>query len=237
LELIGRDGEQRLLDELVASATEGMSSVLVLRGEAGAGKSTLLDYALRVADGMRSLRVVGVEDEMGLGFAGLHRLLLPLLSHLDVLPEPQRDALGAAFGLGSGQLADRFLVALAALTLVTDAAADQPVVCIVDDAQWLDSESLEAIAFVGRRLHADRVVLLIGVREPTEGRVRLDGLPELRLGGLAEREAHELLRASSGTEFASELADRIVAYTNGNPLAIVELAHELTSYDTMTAGR
>ena len=176
----------RRLDELLAAARQQRSAVLVVRGEAGIGKSALLDYAAERAEDCRVCRAVGAEWEMELPFAGLHQLCVGLLDGRDGLPAPQRDALETAFGLSSGAQPDRFLVGLAVLSLLSHAAAERPLVCVVDDVQWLDRSSAQVLAFVARRLAAESVVLLFAEREPG-GVEELTGLPELRLGGLAGR--------------------------------------------------
>ena len=160
----------------------------MLRGEAGAGKTALLDQtvAAATAAGMQTARLTGVEPETQLGYAGLHRFLLPFADQLERLPVPQRDALRSTFGLAAGPPADRFLVALAVLTLLADVASQVPLVCVVDDVQWLDPESVTVLGFVARRLYAERAVLLLAVREPAGELSALAGLPELAVGGLDE---------------------------------------------------
>ena len=184
--LVGRPAEREVLGGLLARAAEGYSGALVLRGEPGVGKTALLDetVAAAVATGMQTARLTGVEPETQLGYAGLHRFLLPFADQLERLPAPQREALRSTFGLVAGPSADRFLVALAVLTLLADVASQVPLVCVVDDAQWLDPESLVALGFVARRLYAERVVLLFAVREPAGQLSALAGLPELAVGGL-----------------------------------------------------
>src|ERR1700722_8374204 len=162
--LRGRGGECRTLDQLVADARAGRSAVLVLRGEAGAGKSALLEFVVTRAPDCRIARAAGVESEMELAFAGLHQLCGPMLDHLDHLPGPQRDALGTAFGLSAGGAPDRFLVGLAVLSLLAEVAEEQPLVCVVDDAQWLDQASAQTLAFVARRLLAEPVALIFAAR-------------------------------------------------------------------------
>ena len=163
--LLDRAAETAGLEGVLAAVRDGLSGVLVLRGDAGIGKTVLLDWAAGQAHDMQVARVAGVQAEMGMGFAGLHQLLVPLLSGLGGLPGPQRQALGSAFGLVAGPAPDRFLVGLAALTLLTDAAAaaGRPVLCLVDDAQWLDQVSVEVLGFIARRLYADRVGMLFTV--------------------------------------------------------------------------
>jgi hypothetical protein len=193
--LVGRPAEREALGGLLAMAAEGYSGALVLRGEAGAGKTALLDQtvAAATAAGLQATRLTGVEPETQLGYAGLHRFLLPFADHLERLPDPQRDALRSTFGLVAGPSADRFLVALAVLTLLAEVASAVPLVCVVDDVQWLDPESVVVLGFVARRLYAERVVLLFAVREPAGELSALAGVPELVVGGLAESAALELL--------------------------------------------
>src|SRR5262249_5839125 len=227
--LLGRSAERAAIDRLLVAARAGRAGALVLRGEAGIGKTALLDDAIAQADDFTVLRVVGVESEMGMGFAALHRLLLPLFRESDQLPEPQGEALEVAFGLGGDRQGDVFLVGLAALTLLGDAAHERPLLCIVDDAQWLDRESIDVLAFVARRVYADQIALLFAVREPSEPAVRIDGVPDLHLRGLEERDARELLSSVVGGPLGPPLAYRIVGETRGNPLALIELGSELTS--------
>ena len=190
--------ETGALGSVLAAVRDGLSGVLVLRGEAGIGKTVLLEWAAGQAGDMQVARVAGVDSEMNMGFAGLHQLLVPFLGGLEALPLPQRQALGSAFGLVTGPPPDRFLVGLAALTLLTDAAAERPVLCLVDDAQWLDQVSVEVLGFVARRLYANRVGMLLSVREREEPAAALADLPELMVGGLEDEVAHELLATSSG---------------------------------------
>ncbi len=227
--LVGRDDETGALEDVLAAVRDGLSGVLVLRGEAGIGKTALLDRAAGMAPDMRVAWVAGVESEMDLGFAGLHQLLVPLLDGLHELPAPQRAALQSAFGLAAGPPPDRFLVGLATLTLLTGAAAGRPVLCVVDDAQWLDRASAEVLGFVARRLFADRVGMLFAVREGEERAVVFEGLPELPVGGLAEDAARELLAAAAGGAVDPRVGARIVAETAGNPLGLVEFGGELTA--------
>jgi DNA-binding CsgD family transcriptional regulator len=215
---------------VLAAVRDGLSGVLVLRGDAGIGKTVLLEWAAGQAHDLQVARVAGIQAEMGMGFAGLHQLLVPFLDGLDGLPGPQRQALASAFGLVAGPAPDRFLVGLAALTLLTDAAAARPVLCLIDDAQWLDQVSVEVLGFVARRLCADRAGMLFSVREGEgEGETAaLAGLPELMLGGLPEEPAGELLATSAGAQVDGRVSAQIVAGVAGNPLALVELAGELT---------
>jgi DNA-binding CsgD family transcriptional regulator len=220
--LLGRRSECAALDELVASVRAGPSRALVLRGEAGAGKSALLEYLVQHASRCGLARAVGVESEMELAYAGLQQLCAPFLDRLERLPGPQRGALGTAFGLRDGDAPDRFLVGLAVLSLLSEIAAKRPLVCVVDDAQWLDAASAQALAFVARRLGAESVGLVFAVREPDSER-HLDGLPELRVGGLDDGAALELLGTVLAGPLDQQVRDRIVAETRGNPLALLEL--------------
>jgi hypothetical protein len=209
------------LDDLVASVRAGESRALVLRGEAGAGKSALLEYLVQYASGSGIARTAGVESEMELAYAGLQQLCAPFLDCLERLPGPQRDGLGTAFGLRDGDAPDRFLVGLAVLSLLSDIAEQLPRVCVVDDAQWLDAASPQALAFVAHRLGAEAVGLVFAVREP--GERHFEGLPELSVGGLDDREARELLATVVAGPLDERVRDRIVAETRGNPLALLEL--------------
>ena len=206
----------------MASVREGLSRALVLRGEPGVGKSALLEYLVRRASGCGIAQAAGVESEMELAFAGLHQLCAPFVDRLDRLPGPQREALGTALGLREGGAPDRFLVGLSVLSLLSDAAEDRPLVCVVDDAQWLDGASAQALAFVARRLGAESVGLAFAVREPT-GEQHLEGLPELVVGGLDHGDAQALLEAVVTGPLDERVRDRVVSETRGNPLALLEL--------------
>jgi DNA-binding CsgD family transcriptional regulator len=232
--LFARRSECEALDRLVERATAGQSSALVLRAEAGGGKTALLDYVAGRAPAYRIARAAGVEAEMELAFAGLHQLCAPLLDRLDDLPGPQRDALRTAFGLWEGAAPDRFHVGLAALSLLSEAAGDRPLVCLIDDAQWLDRASVQCLAFVARRLAAEPVALVFAVREPMEDRA-LIGLPELVLPGLGESDARALLASVITGPLDEHVRDRIIAETGGNPLALLELPRGLTS-DELAGG-
>ena len=225
--LRGRSRECESLDRLLAGARAGQSQVLVLRGEAGVGKSVLLDYLEERASGCHIVRAAGVESEMELAFAGLHQLCMPMLDRRDRLPGPQRDALGTAFGLDGGAAPDRFLVGLALLGLLSEAAGERPLVCLVDDAQWLDQASAQALAFAARRLLAESVALVFVVREPTGEQV-LAGLPELAVRGLDYDDARALLDTALRGRLDDGVRDRIIAETRGNPLALLELPRGLT---------
>ena len=209
--LVGRLAEREALGGLLARAAEGYSGALVLRGEPGVGKTALLDETLAaaVAAGMQTARLTGVEPETQLGYAGLHRFLLPFAATLEQLPGPQRDALRSTFGMIAGPPADRFLVALAVLTLLAEVASQAPLVCVADDVQWLDPESVVVLGFVARRLYAERVVLLFAVRVPDGDLPALAGLPELAIGGLDDQAALELLASlTSGRLSPAVGADR-----------------------------
>ena len=227
MRLIDREAEKQALHEVLDSVRRGMSGALVLRGEPGVGKSALLGYAVEHAGDLQIVRTVAVESEMALAFAAVHQLLSPLLPGTNRLPEPQRRALNVAFGLVNGSPADPFLVGLAALTLFADATEERPVLCVVDDAQWLDDESADVLTFVARRLLADRVGMLFALRETAESDPRLQALPGLRIAGLPVQDACELLQRSISRPVNAAVAERIVVETGGNPLAVVEAAREL----------
>src|SRR3954447_178030 len=219
---LGRSGEREVLDRLLETAREGQSAVLLIRGEAGIGKTALIRYATRKAAGFRVAQIAGVESEMELPFAGLHRLCAPMLAKLDALPEPQQTALRVSFGLSSGDAPDRFLVSLAALTLLAEVAEERPPLCLVDDAQWLDAATSQVLGFIARRLLAESVAMVLTVREPSDER-ELGELPELSLGGLQDDDARALLSSVIPGRLDDRVRDRLVAETRGNPLALVEL--------------
>src|SRR5215213_2039535 len=220
--LRGRCAECERLDRLISVARGGASGAMVVRGEAGVGKTALLDYLLIHAAGCRIARAAGVESEMELVFAGLHQLCGPFLDRLEHLPAPQREALGTAFGLRLGEPPDRFMVGLAVLSLLSDVAHTQPLVCLVDDAQWLDRASTQVLGFVARRLAAESVVILFGVRDPAQ-HPDLAGLPELTIGPLRVADARALLASVIPGRLDVSVRDRIVAEARGNPLALLEL--------------
>jgi len=222
--LRGRRSECEALDQLVADVRAGQSRALVLRGEAGAGKTALLEYLLERAAGCRTARTAGVESEMELAFAGLHQLCAPFLDRLGRLPGPQREALATAFNLRDGATPDRFAVGLAVLSLLSELAGERPLVCVVDDAHWLDRASAQALAFVARRLASAAVVF--AVREPGDEQA-LIGLTELAVRGLAEGDARALLTSAVAGPLDERVGDRIVAETRGNPLALLEVARGL----------
>ena len=220
--LLGRRSECEALDHLLAEVVSGSSRVTVLRGDAGVGKSELLGYLSHRVAGWQVATAVGVESEMELAYSGLHQLCGPMLDHLDRLPVPQREALATVFGLAFGAAPDRFLVGLATLSLLADAAERQPLVCIVDDAQWLDQASAQILGFVARRLLAERVALVCAARTGIGDEV-LAGLPELSLDGLGENDARRLLLANVYGPLDAAVCDQIVTESHGNPLALLEL--------------
>jgi DNA-binding CsgD family transcriptional regulator len=220
--LLGRRTECDTLSGLVAAAKAGRSQVLVLRGEAGIGKTALLDFLLERATGCRVARAAGIESEMELAFAGLHQLCSPYLDRLPTLPPPQQQALGTAVGLRTGAVPDRFLVGLAVLTLLSEVAEERPLVCLVDDAQWLDQASAQTLEFVARRLAAEPVAMVFAVRTSDREPLLL-GLPELVVGGLSNTDATALLASTVTGTLDPRVRDRIVAESHGNPLALLEL--------------
>ena len=231
---LGRDEERERLARLVDEARQGHSQVLVIDGEAGIGTTTLLDRVASEASDCTALRVTGCETERELTYAALHRLLTPLLPSYVDLPDPQRRALGAAFGLLDALPVDRFLLGLAVLSLLGGAAQERPVLVIVDDAHLVDDGSLAVLAFVARRLEADRVLMLYGLRRDRPC-AALTGFPVLSLSGLPEAVGEELLRRRTGGPVDAAVAARLVAATGGSPLAIVEIG-QLLSEDQL-AGR
>ncbi|GAA1533990.1 AAA family ATPase [Dactylosporangium maewongense] len=227
-ELRGRRHEREALDRLIRDVRAGHSRVLVLRGEAGAGKTALLDQVAGDATAVTVARAAGVEPETEIAYSALQQLLAPLLGHLDALPEPQRRALGTAFGLTAGDPPEALLVGLAVLGLLAEAAAERPLVCVVDDAQWLDRMSEVILTFVARRLDAESVALVFAARTPGGDRILAD-LPELRVDGLPEADARALLDSVLPGPVDDRVRDRIVAETRGNPLALLELPRERTA--------
>lgn len=224
--LTGRVAECRALDELLAGARAGRSRVLVLVGEPGIGKSALLDHAVDAAEGFTVIRTSGVESDMELAYAGLQQLCAPLLGLLDGLPEPQAGALETAFGLKAGPVPDRFLVGLAVLGLLAAASATAPVLCVVDDAQWLDGVSAQTLSFVARRLLAESVALVFAQREPV---TELAGLPQLAVRGLSDVDADALLDSAMLGRIDRRVRDQLVAEAQGNPLALLELPRDLNT--------
>jgi DNA-binding CsgD family transcriptional regulator len=221
----GRRSECDELDRLVASARSGHSQVLLLRGEAGTGKTALLDY-LRCAAGCRIARIAGAEPEMEMAFAGLHQLCAPFLDRLERIPGPQCDALRTAFNMRDGNVPSRFAVGLATLSLLSEAAVAQPLICLVDDAQWLDRASAQTLAFVARHLTGAPVALVFAVRQP-DGQQDLTGLPELPVSGLADTDARALLDSIVVGPLDQRVRDRIVAETRGNPRALLDVQRGL----------
>jgi hypothetical protein len=226
--LVGRSGDCGALDELVEAIRHGLSRSLVILGDPGIGKTRLLEYAAQAAGDVRTVRIAGLESELRLGFAALHRMLVPFLDRVGLLPAPQRAALDSAFGLAAGPPADRFLVSMSVLTLVAEIATEQPLIWLVDDAHWVDRESLGVFGFVGRRLQADSTGLLFCAREASPELAALDGLPTLRLSGLEPAAARALLAATVSGPLNARVAARIIDETGGNPLALRELAMHLT---------
>ena len=229
--LRGRSSECASLDDLVLAVRRGESRQLVLRGEAGIGKTALLEYLIASASDLTVVRAVGVEAEMELAYASLHQLCVPLLDRLDRLPAPQRQAMEIVFGLSAGGAPDRFLVGLAVLSLFAAVAEERPLLCVVDDAQWLDQTSGLTLAFVARRLLAEPVGIVFGAREPG-GELR--HVPELEVQGVRNGDARALLNSAVRFKLDEQVRDRIVAETRGNPLALLELPHGLTA--TQLAG-
>ncbi len=231
--LLDRVQEKEALDEVLGAVRAGLSGAVVLVGEVGVGKTVLLDYAAASAAAeMDVVRVVGNESETELGFAALHQLVVPFLGRLGRLPAPQREALGSAFGLVEvARPPDLFLVGLAALTLLADAASERPVLCLIDDAQWVDQASARVLGFVARRLLADRVGMLFAVREESGRPAGLEGLTELHVTGLPESEAHLLLTSVAAPGLERRVRERILVEARGNPLALVELGRELAEED------
>ncbi|WP_319458193.1 MULTISPECIES: ATP-binding protein [unclassified Mycobacterium] len=227
--LYGRGRECAHVADLLAAARDGQSGALVLRGEAGIGKSALLAHAVGLADGMRVLQGTGIETESDLPFAGVHRLLRQLHDLVDRLPSPQHAAWASAFGDGPAVVADRWLLSLAVLNLLAEAAATAPVLCVVDDAQWLDSASADALTFVARRVHAEGIAMLFAARDDPLRPFAASGLPELRVTGLDADAADALLAERAHVPVAASVRDKVLSGTLGNPLALTELAETLTA--------
>jgi DNA-binding CsgD family transcriptional regulator len=223
--LLDRRTERAALGQVLEAARGGRSAALVVYGEAGVGKTALLEDVIAAAAGLRMARVAGIESEMELAYAALQQLCAQMLDGLDRLPGPQREALGVAFGLRTGEAPDRFLVGLAALSLLADAANKEPLLCVIDDAQWLDRASAQAIGFVARRLFADQVAVVVATRE-RGGEFR--GLPELAVGGLGDGDARDLLASVIRRPLDERVQERFIAEAGGNPLALLELPQGLT---------
>jgi len=231
MSLLGRSDECAALDGLIDDIRRGESRSLVLRGEAGIGKTALLKYLVESAPDLAVVRAVGVESEMELAFASLHQLCAPMLDRLPTLPAPQRQALEIVFGLSAGPAPGRFLVGLAVLSLFSEVADERPLLCAVDDAQWLDQASALTLAFVARRLLAEPVGIVFATREPG---MALEHLPELEVHGVRDRDARGLLSSAVPFKLDAQVRDRIIAETRGNPLALLELPRGLTA--TQLAG-
>ncbi|MGY1694657.1 AAA family ATPase [Geodermatophilus sp. SYSU D00814] len=233
--LQGRRDECDRLDALVATAKAGRSQVLVLRGEAGIGKTALLDYVLNRAAGCQVVRAAGVEAEMELAFSSLHQLCGPHLSRLGTLPPPQQEALRTAFGLQTGNPPDRYGVGLAVLTLLSALAEDKPLLCVLDDVQWLDRASSQTLEFVARRLEAEPIAMVVAARRSDDG-TPFTGLPELPLYGLSDTDAATLLDTTVTGPLDPRVRQRILAECHGNPLALLELPHGLSAADLAFGG-
>jgi len=226
--LRGRRGECEALDRLLAAVRAGQSATLILRGESGTGKTALLEYVADRASGCRIARAGGVESDMQIAFAGIQQLCAPMLDRLEQLPIPQRDALRRAFGLSEGPAPDRLVVCLAVLGLLSEMAEERPLVCLVDDLQWLDQSCRQTLAFVARRLMAEQVGLVFAVREPSDVG-ELVGLPDLAVEGIGDRDARLLLASVVPGRLDEQVRERIVAESRGNPLALLELPRGLTA--------
>jgi DNA-binding CsgD family transcriptional regulator len=226
--LLDRRTERAAIDRVLDAVRSGFSGALVLRGGPGVGKSTLLKYAVAAAPDLRASSIAGIESEISMAFGGLHQLLVPFLPQLDDLPPPQRGGLRVAFGQDAGPPPERFLVGLATLTLLSRAAEEQPLLCIIDDAHWLDPESAQVLGFVARRLCADRVGLIASVGEPAAQQV-FEQLPTITVDGLPDDEARKLLKSVAGGALNAQAVDRILADTRNNPLALVELGTQYTA--------
>lgn len=226
--LVGRRTECEALDDLLMGVRGGRSAALLVHGEAGIGKTALLEYALRNATDCRIGRATGIESEMELAFGGLHQLCAPFLDRVDRLPVPQREALGTVFGMNAAPPPDRFLVGLAVLSLLAEAAAELPLVCLIDDAQWLDQVSAQILVFVARRLLAERVALVFAMRDASADHA-LMSLPRLQVTGLNGHDAGALLDAAAQGPLDERIRGRILAEARGNPLALLELPRTLTA--------
>src|ERR1700722_9065009 len=226
LTLRGRRDECAVLERLLDGARAGRSGALVVQGEAGVGKTALLEYAIASASDLRVLGAVGVEEEMELAFAALHQLCAPVIGWLERLPVPQRDALETTFAMRAGPAPDRFLVGLAVLSLLADVADERPLVCVVDDAQWLDRASAQCVAFGARRLLAESVVMLFAAREQSD---LFAGLPGLVVEGLRAADARSLLVSVIPGRLDKGVADELLAETRGNPLALLYLPRGLSA--------
>jgi DNA-binding CsgD family transcriptional regulator len=227
LALLDRQAERASIDRALRSVRNGSSATLLIKGAPGVGKTTLLGYAADAAPDMRICGVIGIESEIDLEFAALHQLMIPFITGIEDLPGPQRQALRVAFGMDEGPPPDRFLVGLAALTLLASTAEERPLLCLMDDAQWLDTESAHVLAFVARRLYADRVGMLIVLGELAAGNA-FEQFPEIRVGGLPAAEAGQLLQSVARAPVQDQALERVLADTARNPLALMEIAAAFT---------
>jgi len=225
VQLVGRRRERNVLERMLEAAREGRGGVLAVYGDAGVGKTALLEFAVEIANDFRVARAVGVEGEMELAFAALQQLCSPGVAHLERLPDPQREALAVAFGLSTGPAPDTFLVGLAVLGLLAEAAEQAPLLCVVDDAQWLDRASARVLAFVARRLLAERIAVIVAARELPDAVI---GLPQLQVAPLGHGDARTLLESVLPGRLDEPVLERIVVETRGNPLALLELPRGLT---------
>lgn len=224
--LVGRSEECRRLDDLLDAVRGQASCALVIEGEPGVGKTALLHYALAAAPDFELARASGVESEVQLAFAVLHQLCAPMLDRLPRLPEPQREALAVALGLSAGPSPDRFFVGLAVLGLLSEMAEGCPLLCVIDDAQWVDRASAQALAFVAKRAFAERVGILFATRHPSK---ELQQLPTLTLGGLDQDAARELMLSALSGPLDERVSERIIVETHGNPLALLDLPRRLSA--------
>jgi DNA-binding CsgD family transcriptional regulator len=227
--LFGRERESALIDEVLDAARARRSGALIVRGEAGIGKSALLNAAVERTEGIRVLRALGVQSEVEIAFSGLHELLRPALSSIDAIPDAQAVALRSALALASDTVAERLAVFGGALSLLAAVAEEQPLLCVIDDAHWLDEASAAAMTFVARRLDADGIAMLFGVREPEIRTFTAPGIPELRLGGLERGAARQLLATRLPPGAGSLVAEQLIEVSRGNPLALIELPSGLTA--------
>ena len=223
--MLGRQRDRAVLDRLLDTARSGHSAVLVVHGDPGVGKTALLEYAIEAAEDFHVVRTSGVEGEFDLDYAALHQLCTPILEFIDRLPDPQRNALGVAFGLVTGPAPSPLPVGLAVLGLLSEAADQQPLLCVIDDAQWLDDASGAALAFVARRLLAERIALVFATRQVGRG---LAGFPQFRVDPLGRRDSRALLESVLVLRLDESVLERIVTETGGNPLALLELPRGLT---------
>jgi AAA ATPase domain len=230
--LLGREPETTRLDELISAAAGGRGGALVVEGEPGVGKTALLEDAVQRASQLSVLRVVGVQSELALPYAALHQLCARMIGRRDRLPAPQAEAIAVALGGLAGQAPDRFLVSLGALGLLSDLAGERPLLCLVDDAQWIDQESLQALAFVARRAEADSLALVFSTRTALD---ELAGIPRMVVQGLTEPDARDLLATVVPGRLDPQVRDRVIVETHGNPLALLELPHGL-SPDQLAGG-